>query len=33
MVPTNIIAMLFGFKKKDFFEITEEDRQVTKIKM
>lgn len=32
MVPTNIIAVLFGFKKYDFFEISDEDRQVTKVK-
>ncbi len=31
-VPINIVAKLFGFKKNDFFEILEEDRQVTKIK-
>lgn len=31
-VPINIVAILFGFKKNDFFEILEEDRQVTKIK-
>ncbi len=32
MVPTNIVAVLFGFKKYDFFEISDEDRQVTKVK-
>lgn len=32
MIPTNIVAMLFGFKKYQFFEVTEEERQVTKIK-
>jgi LemA protein len=32
MIPTNIVAMLFGFKKYEFFEISEEERQVTKIK-
>lgn len=32
MIPTNIVAMLFGFKKYDFFEISDEERQVTKIK-
>lgn len=31
MVPTNIVAVLFGFKKYDFFEISDEDRQVTKV--
>lgn len=32
MVPTNIVAIIFGFKKQVFFEIVEEDKQVTKIK-
>ena len=32
MIPTNIVAMLFGFEKYDFFEISDEERQVTKIK-
>lgn len=32
MIPTNIVAMLFRFKKYEFFEISEEERQVTKIK-
>ena len=32
MIPTNIVAMLFGFKKYEFFEISEEERQVTQIK-
>ena len=32
MVPTNIVALLFGFKKYCFFEISDEDRQVTKVK-
>ena len=32
MVPTNIVAVLFSFKKYDFFEISDEDRQVTKVK-
>ena len=32
MVPTNIVASLFGFKKYDFFEILDEERQVTKVK-
>lgn len=32
MIPTNIIAGLFGFKKYDFFEIKDIERQVTKVK-
>lgn len=32
MIPTNIVALLFGFKKYDFFEILDEERQVTKVK-
>ena len=32
MVPTNIVAILFGFKKQNFFEIIEEDLQVAKFK-
>ena len=32
MVPTNIVAILFGFKKQNFFEIVEEDLQVAKFK-
>lgn len=32
MIPTNIVAGLFGFKKYEFFEIMDEERQVTKVK-
>lgn len=32
MIPTNIIAILFGFKKYQFFEVTEEEKQAIKIK-
>ena len=32
MIPTNIVASLFGFKKYDFFEILDEERQGIKVK-
>lgn len=32
MVPTNIVALLFGFKKCTFFEIIDEEKQLAKIK-
>ena len=32
MIPTNIVALLFEFKKYEFFEILDEERQVTKVK-
>ena len=31
MVPTNIIASMFGFKKAAFFEVDESEKSVPKV--